>query len=159
MVCLSKIKTTLTNLLLWGCRCLWPGLLLVIGCCCQHHVQVTAKDLKGTWKTDTIWQYTNGFVEKRIVFEDPDNIVFAYDGEQRMWMKKNTEQRMAYYRIIQGDSLQYLVGPQQQLLSAYRILSYSPTKLVLRKNHVPIFSGKNQLSYEVRQFSLVSGRP
>lgn len=125
--------------------------LLIVGC--QSKQRVTEADLKGAWKTDSIYRYANGFVEKKAVADDADNIVYDYDGTKTMTMRKETEARPVGYRIINGDSLQY-IGRSGNVLSSFRILALEPGKLVLRKMQEPLFSGKNQLVYEVRLFSL-----
>jgi hypothetical protein len=119
---------------------------------CQSKLRITEADLKGVWKTDSIYRYTNGFVEKKAVIGGEDNIIYDYDGSGTMTMRKEAEGRPVRYRIIDGDSLQY-VGKTGTVLSSFRILALEPGKLVLRKIQEPLFSGKNQLIYEVRQFS------
>jgi hypothetical protein len=119
---------------------------------CQSKLRITEADLKGVWKTDSIYRYTNGFVEKKAVIGGEDNIIYDYDGSGTMTMRKEAEGRPVRYRIIDGDSLQY-VGKTGTVLSSFRILALEPGKLVLRKMQEPLFSGKNQLIYEVRQFS------
>jgi len=119
---------------------------------CQSKLRITESDLKGVWKTDSIYRYTNGFVEKKAVIGGEDNIIYDYDGSGTMTMRKEAEGRPVRYRIIDGDSLQY-VGKTGTVLSSFRILALEPGKLVLRKIQEPLFSGKNQLIYEVRQFS------
>ncbi|QJD79317.1 hypothetical protein [Spirosoma rhododendri] len=126
--------------------------LLTVGC--QSKLRLTEADLKGAWKTDSIYRYTNGFVEKKAVTDGDDNIVYDYNGNGTMTMRKEAEARPVRYRIINGDSLQY-VGKSGTVLSSFRILAFEPDKLVLRKMQEPLFSGKNQLVYEIRRFSPV----
>ncbi len=126
--------------------------LLLVGC--QSKVRVTEADLKGIWKTDSIYRYTNGFTERKAVQNDADNIIYDYDGTGTMTMRKEAEARPVRYRVINGDSLQY-IGKSGTVLSSFRILAFEPGKLVLRKMQEPLFSGKNQLVYEVRLFSPV----
>lgn len=130
-------------------------LLLVLLIQCRSRPNLSEKDLKGAWKTDSVFQYTNGFMEKKAVINDEDNIVYGYDGAGKMTMKKDGEQRTISYQLLDGDSLQY-VAPNGRLVSGFRILACSPEKLVLRKLKPPLFPGKNQLSFEVRQFSPAS---
>lgn len=124
--------------------------LLTVGC--QSKIRVTEADLKGLWKTDSIYRYTNGFVEKKAITDGDDNIVYDYNGTGTMTMRKEAEARPVRYRVINGDSLQY-VGKTGTVVSSFRILAFEPDKLVLRKMQEPLFSGKNQLLYEVRLFS------
>ncbi len=126
--------------------------LLIAGC--QSKLRVTEADLKGAWKTDSVYRYTNGFIEKKAVGDDSDNIVYDYDGTGTMTMRKEAEARPVQYRTINGDSLQY-IGRSGNVLSSFRILALEPGKLVLRKMQQPLFSGKNQLVYEIRRFSPV----
>ncbi|AUD06669.1 hypothetical protein [Spirosoma pollinicola] len=125
--------------------------LLMVGC--QPKFRVTEVDLKGAWKTDSIYSYTNGFVETKTVPKNSDEIIYEYDGFGTMTMRKEAEARPVRYQIINGDSMQY-VGKTGTVLSSYRILHFEPGKLVLRKMNKPLFSGKNQLVYEIRRFSL-----
>ncbi|MCK8495325.1 hypothetical protein M0L20_25900 [Spirosoma sp. RP8] len=125
--------------------------LLLMGC--QSKLRVTEADLKGAWKTDSIYRYANGFTERKAVQNDADNIIYDYDGTGTMTMRKEAEARPVRYRVINGDSLQY-VGKTGTVLSSFRILAFSRGKLVLRKMQEPLFSGKNQLVYEIRRFSL-----
>jgi hypothetical protein len=119
---------------------------------CQSKLRLTEADLKGAWKTDSIYRYANGFVETKAVPNGEDNIIYDYNGTGTMTMRKEDEARPVSYRIIDGDSLQY-VGKTGTVLSSFRILAFEPGKLVLRKMQEPLFSGKNQLVYEVRRFS------
>jgi hypothetical protein len=119
---------------------------------CQSKLRVTEADLKGAWKTDSIYRYANGFVETKAVPDGEDNIIYDYNGTGVMTMRKEAETRPVSYRIIDGDSLQY-IGKSGTVLSSFRILAFEPGKLVLRKMQEPLFSGKNQLVYEVRRFS------
>ncbi|NEU70936.1 hypothetical protein GK091_29000 [Spirosoma agri] len=125
--------------------------LLLVGC--QSKLRVTEADLKGVWKTDSIYRYANGFTERKAVQNDAENIIYDYNGTGTMTMRKENEARPVRYQIINGDSLQY-IGKTGTVLSSFRILAFEPGQLVLRKMQEPLFSGKNQLVYEIRRFSL-----
>lgn len=122
---------------------------------CHSSPDFREKDLLRAWKADSIFQYTNGFVEKKAVITADDNIVYEYDSTGRLTMKKADEQRSIRYKLVGNDSLIY-ISPKGRYLNGYRILELTPNRLVLRKNLKPLFPGKNQLLYEIRQFSPAS---
>ena len=122
---------------------------------CQTKSTYTSKDIVGAWKTDSIFQYTNGFVERKGVLDPHEDIVYEYDSNGRLIMKKDDEQRHFQFEIIAGDSLIYR-NAGGFFMVGYRILSLSPDKLVLKKKQAPMFPGPNQEVYEIRQFSPVA---
>ena len=119
---------------------------------CRSKPDFQEKDLFQAWKADSIFQYTNGFTEKKAVISSDDNIVYAYDPTGRLTMIKEDERRSIQYKLVGNDSLIY-INPKGRYLNGYRILALTPNKLVLKKNLRPLFPGKNQVSYEIRQFS------
>lgn len=143
-------------------RVLWVFALLCVSVwltlACQSKPDFTQKDIVGAWKADSIFQYTNGFVERKAVLDPDENIVYDYDSTGRLTMKKEGEQRSIQYEIIAGDSLIYR-SAAGGFLVGYRILSLIPNKLVLKKKQYPLFPGPNQDVYEIRQFSPVLTNP
>ncbi|MFD2572690.1 hypothetical protein ACFSUS_18770 [Spirosoma soli] len=121
---------------------------------CDSKPTFTEKDITGAWATDSIFEYTNGFVEKKALNDPDQNIIYAYDSNGGLTMKKEDEQRQFQYQIVDGDSLVYR-DASGMFMSGYRILALSAHKLVLRKNRKPMFPGPNQQVYEIRQFSPV----
>ncbi len=132
--------------------------LLWLTLSCQSRPGFTQNDIVGAWKADSIFQYTNGFVERKAVLDPEENIVYDYDSTGRLTMKKEGEQRSIQYEIIAGDSLIYR-STTGGFLVGYRILSLSRNKLILKKKQYPLFPGPNQEVYEIRQFSPVSTDP
>lgn len=133
--------------------CACTGLLFS----CQTKPVYTNKDIVGAWKTDSIFLHTNGFVERKGVLDPHEEIVYEYDNNGRLIMKKGDEQRHFQFEIVTGDSLIYR-DTGGFFMVGYRILSLSPNKLVLKKKQAPLFPGPNQEVYEIRQFSLVTGK-
>ena len=130
----------------------WFLLVFIVLVQCQRKPDFTRNDIAGAWKADSIFAYTNGFVERKAVLNADENIVYDYDTTGRLTMKKDGEQRSIQYEIVAGDSLIYRTA-RGEILVGYRILSLTPTKLVLKKTQHPLFPGPNQEMYEVRQFS------
>ncbi|WP_461133113.1 hypothetical protein [Spirosoma lituiforme] len=124
----------------------------VIVLACQTKQTYTNKDIVGAWKTDSIFQYTNGFVERKGVLDPDENIVYEYDRKGRLLMKKDGEQRNFQFEVVAGDSLIYR-DAGGFFMVGYRILALGPDKLVLKKKQAPLFPGPNQEVYEIRQFS------
>lgn len=128
--------------------CVCMGMLVS----CQTKRTYTDKDIVGVWKTDSILQYTNGFVERKGALDPDENIVYEYGNSGRLIMKKDHEQRNFQFEVVAGDSLIYR-DAGGFFMVGYRILSLSPDRLVLKKKQAPMFPGPNQEVYEIRQFS------
>ena len=118
---------------------------------CQTKPDFTPEDIAGAWKVDSVFQYINGFVERKAILDTDEAITYEYTRTGELTMKKVEEQRNFQYEILDGDSLVYrtMTGT---FMVGYRILSLGSGKLVLRKRQRPAFSGKNQEVYEIRQF-------
>lgn len=128
-----------------------PGVLLYLLCACQTNAVFTPDDIAGAWKVDSVFQYTNGFVERKGIPDLDEAITYEYTSTGELTMKKGNEERNFQYEILDGDSLVYrtMTGT---FMVGYRILALKPGKLALRKRQRPAFSGKNQEIYEIRQF-------
>lgn len=130
-------------------------LCLIVLFQCQSNLRFKEENMIGTWKVDSIYNYTNGFGYWIAVPDWRDNIVYQYEKDGRVFQKKEEEKRAMHYRLVKDDSLVYtdLAG---KFVSGYTILELTPTKLVLKKRHDPLFPGKNQEVFEIRVFSPIN---
>ena len=118
---------------------------------CRTKPDFTPKDIAGAWKVDSVFQYSNGFMERKAILDTDEAITYEYTSTGELAMKKVNEQRNFQYEILDGDSLVYRTM-NGTFMVGYRIVALNPGKLVLRKRQRPAFSGKNQEVYEIRQF-------
>ncbi|MFD1143135.1 hypothetical protein ACFQ4C_18555 [Larkinella insperata] len=123
-------------------------LLAVSGC------QSPEQKLVGVWKTDSIFNYVNGFTETLNV-PDEHWPLFEYSEDGVLTEHKFGQQRALKYQLVSADSLVY-TDSAGTVLSGFSVLKLDREKLVLKKTHKPFLSGKNQQLYEIRFFTKVS---
>lgn len=127
------------------------GLLAVLwaGCGCQSREQ----KLVGVWKTDSIFNYVNGFTETQNV-PDEHWPLFEYRADGVLTERKFNQHRDLRYQLLSADSLVY-TDTTGKVLSGFAVLKLDADKLVLKKTHKPFLPGKNQHLYEIRFFTKV----
>jgi hypothetical protein len=116
-------------------------------------IQCTQADknslLLGTWKTDSVYTFYNGFGFTKYDFEEEP--LHHYQVNDRLVMTREGESRFFSYRI-QNDSLVYGKSDKEGS-EKFRILKLDAYQLIVRKDLDPIFPGKNQQRYVIRYFS------
>ena len=115
--------------------------------------QSRERALQGTWQTDSIRNFVNGFSFTNNTFDEHwSTFEYAADGV----MKERKKERFKTYRyqLPTSDSLVYLDSTGHRL-SGFQILKLSDEQLILKKSQKPYLPGKNQELYEVRFFSKV----
>lgn len=108
--------------------------------------------LLGTWKTDSIYTFYNGFRFTRHDVQEEPLIHYQEDG--KLMMTKNKESRFFSYQIQHWDSLVHR-NLNDQVLEKFIIVKLNADQLILREELVPVFRGHNQERYELRYFSRV----
>ena len=109
--------------------------------------------LQGTWKTDSIYSYYNGFgFTRRGLEEEP---LHHYEQEGRLRMTRGNESRSFFYDMRNGDTLIHR-NLDKEILETFLILNLNTNRLVLKKEMRPIFGGIDQERSEVRYFSRVT---
>ncbi|MFC0186547.1 hypothetical protein SAMN04515674_106180 [Pseudarcicella hirudinis] len=121
---------------------------------CKSKPAFNKNQILGAWKADSVYHFTNGFVQAIAIVDSDENIVYEYDSTGSVFMKKDGEIRRIHYKFIREDSLAYF-DSKGQFMTGYKILALTPEKLVLKKIQKPMFSGKNQEVFEIRRFSPV----
>lgn len=112
------------------------------------------KQIAGTWKTDSISNFVNGFTHTNDS-QDEHWSHFEYTKEGAVFERRKKEFRKYSYKIVDPDSLVYL-DSAGTYLSGYKILKLDDQQLVLKKQQKPYLPGKNQELYEVRFFSKIT---
>ncbi|MDJ1505801.1 hypothetical protein [Xanthocytophaga agilis] len=118
--------------------------------CCQPK-SYTNTDFLGNWKTDSVYNYANGF---GMPYNTPITEwgEYEYDGSGWVTERKHRQSRRLRYQVIERDSLVYQ-DSTGEFLSGYRIMRLNDQVLVLKKQKEPMLSGKNQTIFEMRFFS------
>lgn len=122
-------------------------ILACIGC------QSPEQQLVGVWKTDSIFNYVNGFTET-LNIPDEHWPLFEYSADGVLTERKFGQQRALRYQLVSADSIVY-TDTSGTVLSGFSVLKLNNEKLVLKKTHKPFLSGKNQQLYEIRFFTKV----
>jgi len=122
------------------------------GAITEKKISVTRAMLEGSWKEDSIYSYDNGFgFTRRDMEEEP---LQHYQPDGRLRMTKEAEFRFFYYDIPAPDSLIHRTL-DNKILGRFKIESLDNGHFVLRKEKKPLFTGKNQVRYELRYFSRI----
>ena len=115
------------------------------------------KQIIGTWETDSVYTYYNGF---DLTLGKSDTWpVYSYgqDGIMLEIMRGQEEKKSFVYEFAANDSL--VINPTTSGEEKYyEIIRLNRNKMVLKQIQKPIFPGGNQLRYEIRYFSR-SGDP
>jgi YD repeat-containing protein len=127
-------------------------IFILLLCACKSRTEKNQENIIGAWKTDTVYHYTNGFVQVIPVTDSDENIEYDYDKAGNLTMKKDGEKRTIRYELISEDSLAYF-DKANRMLTGFQIISLNQNQLVLKKNQPPVFPGKNQITYDIRHFS------
>ena len=112
------------------------------------------KQIQGTWKTDSISNFVNGFSHTNNS-QDEHWSNFEYNDKQEVFERRKAEFRKYNYKLISRDSLVYL-DSAGNFLNGYEILKLDENQLILKKDQKPYLPGKNQKLYEIRFFSKIS---
>lgn len=103
----------------------------------------------GAWRVDSIYDYYNGF---DFMNKHPHPVeVFRYRADSTVLHEGMGEQLLFQYYC--NDSILFFNDMNGNPVSEYIILHIDKNRMVLRKNKLPLFPGKNQEKYEVRYFS------
>ncbi|WP_026993856.1 hypothetical protein [Flectobacillus major] len=135
-------------------KILFP-LWLICSWACQPKKTIKKEYILGAWKADSVYHFTNGFVQAIKIEDSEENIVYDYDTTGTVFMRKDGEQRSMKYQIIENDSLVYFDNGGRYL-AGFTIVLLEPEKLVLKKIQKPLFAGKNQEIYDIRCFSHIN---
>ena len=112
------------------------------------------KQIQGTWKTDSILNFVNGFSHTNNS-QDEHWSNFEYNNKNEVFERRKAEFRKYSYKIVSADSLVYL-DSAGTILNGYQILKLDNNQLILKKDQKPYLPGKNQKLYEIRFFSRTS---
>ncbi len=112
------------------------------------------KQIQGTWKTDSILNFVNGFSHTNDS-QDEHWSHFEYTKDGAVFERRKQEFRKYYYKLLKSDSLVYL-DSAGTFLNGYKILKLDDDQLVLKKIQKPYLPGKNQELYEIRFFSKIN---
>lgn len=112
------------------------------------------KQIQGTWKTDSILNFVNGFSHTNDS-QDEHWSHFEYTKEGAIFERRKQEFRKYHYKLLKSDSLVYL-DSAGSFLNGYKILKLDNDQLVLKKIQKPYLPGKNQELYEIRFFSKIN---
>lgn len=112
------------------------------------------KQIQGTWKTDSILNFVNGFSHTNDS-QDEHWSHFEYTKDGAVFERRKQEFRKYYYKLLKSDSLVYL-DSAGSFLNGYKILKLDNDQLVLKKIQKPYLPGKNQELYEIRFFSKIN---
>lgn len=112
------------------------------------------KQILGTWKTDSISNFVNGFTHVNNS-QDEHWSHFEYTKDGAVFERRKQEFRKYNYKILKSDSLVYL-DSAGTFLNGYKILKLDNDQLVLKKLQKPYLPGKNQELYEIRFFSKIT---
>ncbi|HEY8934933.1 MAG TPA: hypothetical protein VIM65_06910 [Cyclobacteriaceae bacterium] len=132
-----------------------PLLLFVsgfIGVCCTQPPSDRKELIVGSWKTDSVYTYYNGFGFTRTDMEETPLQHYQADGKLKM--TREDETRFFFYSLPATDSLIQQTLDRKNL-GSFKILLLDENKLILKKIKSPLFSGKNQERFEVRYFSRI----
>jgi len=121
-------------------------LLLTLFRCGQGNGNASALIVGGTWKTDSVYSYYNGFTSTKYDLEEEPMRSYAADG--KLVMTRGSESRTFLYSITDSDSLLHKRS-DSTLMEKFRILKIDGKRLVLRKELPPIFPGEGQERYLV----------
>jgi len=121
---------------------------------CKKEKSVDLKYLKGAWQSDSLYNFSNGYVFGKKIIKNDDNTIFEYSDNNILYMRKYGEKRRFIYQILDRDSLIY-VDTNQTFISGYKIIELTNERLVLKKRQPFLFPGKNQNRYDIRIFSRV----
>jgi hypothetical protein len=108
--------------------------------------------LIGTWKTDSVYSYYNGFSLTKHDFEEEPTRRYLANGD--LIMTRGSETRNFLYEIKNSDSLIH-ARTDRQPIEKFVILKVDHNQLVLRKDLIPVFEGKNQERYQIRYLSRI----
>ena len=113
---------------------------------------VSPDQLIGSWQTDSIYTYYNGFQDSRKAggYES----MFTYKPNGIIRESRGTDFREFIYQWKEPDTLTYQSADGRQI-GTYQVLKLGKNELILKKQKGPIFEGKGQERYEVRFFSKV----
>lgn len=111
------------------------------------------KQIQGTWKTDSIANFVNGFSHTNNS-QDEHWSNFEYNDKNEVFERRKAEFRQYNYRLVSSDSLVYL-DSAGSFLNGYKILKLTEDQLILKKDQKPYLPGKNQKLYEIRFFSRI----
>ncbi len=123
-------------------------LAILTGCNPGNHTL-----LQGSWKTDSVYSYYNGFGFTRHEVEEEPLLHYKPDGN--LTMTRGKETRSFFYEIPDGDTLIHR-RLDKEILEKYVILKVDKDHLILKREMRPVFGGINQERMEVRYFSRAS---
>ena len=105
----------------------------------------------GAWKVDSTYTFYNGFdfTEKK---DGIDWAILWYQENGTVKEIKFDTYQEHYYEFIRKDSVD-LRDETQKVVSSFRVKFVGQDHMILRKDKLPIFEGKNQDRYELRYFS------
>ena len=112
------------------------------------------KNIQGRWRTDSIFNYVNGFNFMNNTFDEHWSY-FEYKPDGSLFERRGKEFRKSYFKLSKSDSLIYS-DSTGHILSKFQILHLDTETLVLKKSQKPYLAGKNQELYEIRYFSKIS---
>lgn len=108
--------------------------------------------LVGTWRTDSVYAYYNGFGFTRRDFEEEP--VRHYQPDGQLMMVRGDELRTFLYQVQHGDSLVHRTQ-DQGLLEKFLIVKLEGDQMVLQKELKPILPGEKQRRYHIRYLSRI----
>jgi hypothetical protein len=123
------------------------GLFLVIIQCSK---QDNRSLLAGTWRTDSVYSYYNGFGFTQ--HDAPEEPLHRYDLDGSLTMILRNESRNFLYTMPAHDSLIHLT-PENQILGKFQILKLSHKFMALKRLKKTVFTSDRQERYEIRYFS------
>ncbi|SDH22884.1 hypothetical protein SAMN04487996_13147 [Dyadobacter soli] len=115
------------------------------------------RSLEGTWRTDSISNFVNGFSFTNNTFDEHWS-TFEYDANGVMTERKKEKFKTYRYQLPTADSLVYTDSTGHRL-SGFQIVKLTDEHLILKKAQKPYLPGKNQELYEVRFFTKIPATP
>lgn len=112
------------------------------------------KDIHGLWRTDSIFNYVNGFNFMNNTFDEHWSY-FEYKTDGSLFELRGKEFRKSYFKLTKCDSLIYS-DSTGYIRSKFAIIHLDAKSLVLKKSQKPYLAGKNQELYEIRYFSKIA---
>lgn len=123
-----------------------------IGVCCTQQPSDRKELIVGSWKTDSVYTFYNGFGFTRKDMEETPLQHYQADGKLKM--TRDDESRFFFYSMPTTDSLIQETLDKKNL-GHFKILLLDENSLILKITKTPLFSGKNQERFEVRYFSRI----
>jgi hypothetical protein len=123
-----------------------------IGVCCTQQSSDKKELIIGSWKTDSVYTFYNGFGFTR---KDTEEIPLQhYQADGKLKMTRDDESRFFFYSMPVTDSLIQKTLDNKNL-GRYKIILLDENRLILKIAKSPLFTGKNQERFEVRYFSRI----